>query len=135
MIRRLVISLFLIFAFALLQAHNFIPHHHHEITAESGHHHHHDEDDNDDHKSGHEFPDFDHSVELGKVVTKPQVVREVLQKPVIDLHHIFWLSDQVGGYESPPVYNPPDNDSPLHRIFLSHSLPLRAPPSLSFARR
>jgi hypothetical protein len=138
MLRRLAISFVLLLAFALLQAHNFIPHHHHEIPkATADHHHgedgsahHHHDDEQTDNTTDHDVPftDLTHNADFGKVVSKPQVVQEIVQKPVLELNKILWLHDKLVVLDGPPKHQPPDNDSSLHTIFLSHSLPLRAPP-------
>ena len=137
MFKRLAISFALILAFALLQAHSFIPHHHHEIPKATTHHHHdeegsthHHDDEPGDNTTDHDSPftDLNHNAEFGKVVSKPQVVQEIAQKPVLELNKIIWLHDKLIVLDGPPKHHPPDNDSSLHTIFLSHSLPLRAPP-------
>ena len=63
MFRRLAISLVLLLAFALLQAHNFIPHHHHKIPKATAHHHHddagnshHHDDEQSDDTTDHDSP-------------------------------------------------------------------------------
>jgi hypothetical protein len=138
MFRRLVISLSLLLAFALLQAHNFIPHHHHEEKpVKTAHHHHHGRDDDDhdhDNKTGNHLPitDLDHSIDFGKVVAKPQFDKGVIEKPVFAGTIIIWLCDKLTSFESPPRPHPPDKGSRLHDIFLSHSVPLRAPPVSSY---
>ena len=128
--RRPLISLSLLLAFALLQAHNFIPHHHHEKNKVATAHHHdhdHDEDDHDD-KTGTPVADLDHSIDFGKVVAKPQFDKSFVEKPVFAGTIIIWLCDHLTSFERPPRPHPPDNSSRLHDIFLSHSVPLRAPP-------
>src|SRR5688572_26085900 len=103
MFRRLVISLSLLLAFALLQAHNFIPHHHHEEKAvKTAHHHHghdHDEDDHDD-KTGNHLPltDLDHSIDFGKVVAKPQFDKSFIEKPAFAGTMIIWLCDKLASF-------------------------------------
>jgi len=136
MYKRLAISFCLLLAFALLQAHNFIPHHHHENEPiEVNHHHDHDDDHDEDHDDNdHNLPftDLTHNADFGKVIAKPQAIKDIVEKPLFTGGFIIILYNKLASFEIPPEYHPPDNDSPLHLIFLSHSLPLRAPPIHSF---
>ena len=124
MFRKCVIFFFLITAYILLQAHNFIPHHH---KVEVPHHHHHDDHEDNDH---HDFPftDLTHNAEFGKVIVKPQVITGVDEQRVFKAECFVELFTRAPLFKPPPQYHPPDNDFPLHCIFLSHSVPLRAPP-------
>jgi zinc transporter ZupT len=130
MFKRLAISFCLLVAFAMLQAHNFIPHHHEIEPVEANHHHDHDENDDNDHDSP--FTDLTHNADFGKVIAKPQTIKEIVEKPVFAGGFFIVLYNRLTSFESPPEYHPPDDDSALHLIFLSHSLPLRAPPTQSF---
>lgn len=126
MLKRLSISFCLLLAFAMLQAHNFIPHHHDEEAIEANHHHDHD-DDKTDHDSP--FTDLTHNADFGKVITKPHFDKEIIENPVFSEGILLRLYNKLASFASPTRPHPPDDDSPLHLIFLSHSLPLRAPPA------
>jgi hypothetical protein len=135
MFKRLGISLCLLLAFVLLQAHNFIPHHHHDEARQPAHSHHHDHEHNhpdkgsDDDTDAHlPFADMDHSADFGKVVAKPQFENSAISKPVFANCQIIWLTEQFATLPDTPRPHPPDFHSSLHTIFLSHSIPLRAPP-------
>ena len=119
-----MIFFFLNTAYIVFQAHNFIPHHHDVKVAAD--HHHDDHNDNDDH---HDYPfaDLTHNADFGKVVVKPQTLTGVDQ-PVFSTECFIELFDRAALFKTPPLYHPPDNDSTFHCIFLSHSIPLRAPP-------
>jgi hypothetical protein len=127
MLRRLTISFFLLLAFALLQAHNFIPHHHHEEEVQASHHDDHDEDSKEEHDSP--FTDLTHNADFGKVIAKSKLYKEIIEKPIFSEGILFRLFAQLDVFESPSPPRPPDDTSPLHQLFLSHSLPLRAPPA------
>jgi hypothetical protein len=139
MFKRLAIS-FCLLAFAMLQAHNVIPHHHKEDHTAKLHHHHDDQTNDHDHHDGdgnktvnHQFPftDLTHNADFGKVVAKPQFQAQVLDHPFFSEGTLLQLYNKLPFFKSPPQPHPPDNDSSLHHIFLSHSLPLRAPPASS----
>ena len=130
MLKRLSISICLLLAFALLQAHNFIPHHHKAEDHITAHGHGHDHD--DDHEGNdHDSPlnDLNHSAEFGKIVVKQQDVVLAIEKPVITKSILDILNTPLKLFDQIVRHIPPDKDSPLHVIFLSHSLPLRAPPA------
>jgi hypothetical protein len=133
MIKKLGISLCLLLAFAMLQAHNFIPHHHHDEEKIETHHHDHEHDDEDDDKTDHNSPftDLTHNSDFGKVVAKPHFDKEIIEKPDFSESILSRLYDKLASFASPPRPHPPDDDTSLHLIFLSHSLPLRAPPASS----
>jgi hypothetical protein len=139
MFKRLAIS-FCLLAFAMLQAHNVIPHHHKEDhTVKLNHHddqtndhHHHDGNDNKTENHQSPFTDLTHNADFGKVVAKPQFQAQDLDHPIFSERTLLQLYDKLSFFESPPRPHPPDNDSSLHHIFLSHSLPLRAPPASTF---
>ncbi len=67
--KRVGISLILLVAFALLQAHNLIPHHHQEEPALEKHAHNDHDDDHDGPLNAH------HSADFGKVVDKPEEIK------------------------------------------------------------
>jgi hypothetical protein len=132
MFKRLAISFWVLCAFALLQAHNFIPHHHTEMVIGHSHshdRHHHDQDEEDNDESE-PFTHLQHSSDFEKVITKPFVIKDVIAKPIASETFFSRLYNTLASLENPPKPHPPDDDSPLHVIFLSHSLPLRAPPAL-----
>ena len=124
MIKRCVIFVLLFAAYAVFQAHNFIPHHHDiEIAAD----HHDDHEDNDHHDSP--FSDQTHNAEFGKTVVTTPTIKGAEQKPVFNAECFIDLFNKLTLIKKSSEYHPPDDDSPLHLIFLSHSIPLRAPPS------
>lgn len=131
MLKRLSISFCLLLAFAMLQAHNFIPHHHDEEAIEANHHHDHDDDDD---KTDHDSPftDLTHNADFGKIITKPHFDKEIIEKPVFSEGILLRLYNKLASFAIPPRPHPPDDNSSLHLIFLSHSLPLRAPPASTF---
>jgi len=124
MARKCILFSFLMIAFAVMQAHNFIPHHHAIETVESNHHH----DQNEEH---HQLPfsDLTHDADFGKVIVKPQVIKGVDVK-IITFSYCF-IYECLNGetFIQSKQYHPPDDNFPLHLIFLSHSVPLRAPPA------
>ena len=122
MFKRCVIFLFLITAYATFQAHNFVPHHH-DLEIAADHHH----EDNDHHDSP--FTDLTHNAEFGKLIVKPPVIKGGDQKPVFNTECFIDLFNKLTLISKASEYHPPDNDSSLHLIFLSHSIPLRAPPA------
>ena len=130
------ISLLFLAAYFLLAAHSFIPHHHHDESTVMNHHHHHadngDSEKNDkaDHHSV-PFTDLTHNADFGKVIVKLHFEKQFLEKPIFEGGRLLCLYNKLASFESPPQPHPPDDDSPLHLIFLSHSLPLRAPPASS----
>jgi hypothetical protein len=135
MFKRLAISFWVICAFAMLQAHNLIPHHHTEVVMEHSHSHddhHHDHDQNDEDSDHSEpFIAFTHSADLGKILTKPRNIKEVSVKPFTSETILSRLFYTLASVKDRPRPHPPDDGSPLHLIFVSHSLPLRAPPASS----
>ena len=112
----------------MLQAHNFIPHHHESEAVEANAHHDHDDQD-DDHDLP--FTDLTHNADFGKTIVKPQDQNDIADKPVFAVCFLVAQYNKLTSFESPPEYHPPDDDSHLHLIFLSHSVPLRAPPVFS----
>jgi hypothetical protein len=131
MFKRVAISFWVLCAFAVLQAHNLIPHHHNEIAIEHSHSHNDHDDDHGDEDTDHSepFTAFTHSSDLGKVLTKPYDIKEISAKPFTSETLLSRLFCTLASVKDRPRPHPPDDDSPLHLIFLSHSLPLRAPPS------
>jgi hypothetical protein len=123
-LKRCVIFIFLITAYATFQAHNFIPHHHDiEFAAD----HHDDHEDSDDRDSP--FSDQTHNAEFGRTVVNTPTIKGIDQKPVFNAGCFIDLFNKLTLIKKPSEYHPPDDDSPLHLIFLSHSVPLRAPPA------
>jgi hypothetical protein len=137
MLKRLSISFWVILAFTMLQVHNFIPHEHtgsdHISHNQENHNDHHDE--SDDQTDHHESPlnDLDHNADFGKVLSKSHFYKDIIEKPSFSEGILIRLYDKLAPLENSPRPHPPDNDSPLHLIFLSHSLPLRAPPASSIS--
>jgi hypothetical protein len=134
MFKRLAISFCLLLAFMLLQAHNLVPHHHESQFVEKVHHHHHDgkHDHEHDEDNDHHFPftDQTHTVDFGKSVVKPFDLKYNFEKPAPAIGSILFNSFCSSAvFDRRPRYQPPDGAAALHLIFLSHSLPLRAPPT------
>jgi hypothetical protein len=127
MLKRLSISFCILLAFAMLQAHNFIPHHHDEEAIEANHHHDHD-DDKTDHDSP--FSDLTHNADFGKAAAKPDFDKEIKNLVLVEGLFIL-LYNKLESFKTLPRPHPPDDGSSLHLIFLSHSLPLRAPPAFA----
>jgi hypothetical protein len=135
MLRRLSIAFCLLLAFAMLQAHNFIPHHHDQEHIQLQHHHddndHHDNDHHDNDADNDLLGDFNHNADFGKSIVKPYDFKIIIEKPLLLAIHQFILHiDKLALPQNPALYHPPDNDTQLHIIFLSHSVPFRAPPAL-----
>lgn len=120
MLKKYFIFIFLAAAYSALMAHNFTPHHHDEDMKTLQQH--------DDHKDRTDYT-AEHYADFGKILSKHE------QQPVLELKStevanilsdlrstecIFW---------KPPIHSPPENDTRLHHIFYSHSVPFRAPPS------
>jgi hypothetical protein len=136
--KRLAISFFLLLAFAMLLAHNLIPHQHNEnnISKHSHHHHHnqkhHHHSDENDQGDNHQTPliDLTHNTEFGKVLTPPQIEKHIFEKPGFHEGELIRLSHRLASLNKRAHLHPPNDYPSLHVIFLSHSLPLRAPPVL-----
>jgi hypothetical protein len=127
MLKRYIIFLFLSTAYTVLQAHNFIPHHHESEFIETRHHH--DHGDQDDHDNNTPFTDLTHNADFGKVIAKPQVMKGVDEKIIFLTSCFIEIFYKPGLLKQPSEYRPPGDDFSLHLIFLSHCLPLRAPPA------
>jgi hypothetical protein len=125
-LKRYIIFLFLSAAYTVLQAHNFIPHHHESEFIETGNHH--DHEDHDDHDNNPPFTDLTHNADFGKVIAKPEVIKGVNEETILFTSCFIEIFYKPGLLKQPSEYHPPGDDSSLHLIFLSHSLPLRAPP-------
>jgi hypothetical protein len=139
MLKRFSISFFLLLAFALLQAHGFIPHQH--LETKTAHHHHHDgqqhshHSDNDhdqdnkpeeDHGAPFHVPG--HSAELGKIVAKPKESVEInagCSNMVAELPALF-------AYLFTPQSSPPklrrSHDQAHIDQYSPHCVSLRGPP-------
>ncbi|MEJ7738326.1 MAG: hypothetical protein WKF97_12935 [Chitinophagaceae bacterium] len=131
MIKKRFITLLFFTAYFLLAAHSFIPHQHDDDTIEPNHHHHgHMSDDGTDHNKS-PLTDLTHNADFGKVIAKPYFVKDIVEKPAFAESIFILLYNKLASFRIPPRPQPPDDDSALHLIFLSHSLPLRAPPASS----
>jgi hypothetical protein len=133
MLKLRIIAGFVLLSFVALQGHNVLPHlhevNHHIKHAQQPHHHHHTNDNSSVPEKDTDCDHFRHSEELGKEIVKPQE-KQNQNRTVFSLSDLSAiLYPPLLKYEahSPPFY-PPGKDSPLHLIFLSHSVPLRAPP-------
>lgn len=131
MLKRFGISFCVLLAFASLQAHNFIAHHHDDVEVNEDHHLH-DHDHHDDNKANHHnspFNDISHTADFGKVIPKPDVEQIIFEAPIFFSYILTPLYNKLACFKNSLRPHPPDKDSSLHIIFLSHSLPLRAPPA------
>ena len=133
MFRRIGISLTILFAFLLVQGHNFIPHHHHEEEKAHAHTHHHDHNDHHDNPNSEDGGDdqtfhADHLLEFGNVLVKTGDAEKlpVKQAPVFLSPYFAQEVERIA--ESPPPIRPPIPYGLTSR-FTSYSVPLRAPPS------
>jgi hypothetical protein len=124
MIKKCIIFLFLATAYFIFQAHNFIAHHH-DIEVSSTHHHDHEDNDHEDSP----FNDLTHTAEFGKIVVKPHTMKLADEETIAASKSFVNLFNKLIVFNTSIEYHPPDDDFPLHLIFLSHSLPLRAPPA------
>ena len=141
MLKRLGISFWFVLAYALMQAHNLVPHHHNEEPVEQHHHQHqadnqvpHSHDDENEHETDHDsfpFSDANHNTDFGKIITKPGFLKDINWKSNIADVMLVSLYNKLTSFESAPIPHPPDDYARLHIIFLSHSLLLRAPPASS----
>lgn len=134
--RRLFISFCLLLAFAMLQAHNFIPHQHIEIKIAKHHHdhdkhHHHDDEKKDKNVPQPPVTHLTHNADFGKVIAKPHLDKQVIKKPGFCESMQLQLYDKLASFTNPKRPHPPDYNSSPHLIFLSYSIPLRAPPIFS----
>lgn len=124
--------LWLLLSFALMQVHNFTPHLHSKGVNAVGHEH-------ASHNHGHDhkpappvtndYPSQPvHSEDFGNVVTKPQDGKRLEVKAVYSELFIVSVSFVLLAGDDPPQALPLGIDTLLHPIFVSHSVPLRAPP-------
>lgn len=102
-----------------------VQHHHH-----SDQHHHHNTENNSEPDHDNTCDHYAHNEDFGKVVVKLPANQKLEVKPVISDYIFVAAFLNLFTVESPPPVYPPGNNSTLHLIFLSHSIPLRAPPSL-----
>lgn len=136
MFKRIGISFCILLAFAVLQAHNLIAHHHEEVQVDHHHHgdndgHHHHENEDREHQDNAPFNNATHPVDLGKIISKPDGTHISVASPSFIADVLTTVYNRLAGVNNPPRPHPPDKESSLHIIFLSHSLPLRAPPPSS----
>jgi hypothetical protein len=134
MLKRAIISLMVLTAFALVQVHNFMPHHHartepthhhHDENGTGHHHHNHHDEKEDDHHSP--YDPSDHDAEFGKVLIKPNSPKETLLKvQVWEFIHTSLFEAHIA-CESPPLTDPPFIKPPLLPSY-AYGVPLRAPP-------
>jgi hypothetical protein len=145
MLKRFGISFCIILAFGLLQAHNFVAHHHHvlasadhEYTDANTHHHHHDANDHTPDQDGESrdndspFSDATHTADFGKILVKPDASQPDIDSPLLIACLIQAFHLQPAFVSCHLKVHPPDKGTSLHIIFLSHSLPSRAPPISSY---
>ena len=132
LVKKRLISLLFLAAYFLLAGHSIIPHHHEEDSIVTSHPHDHEEDSEENNKADHHTlpsADLTHNADFGKVIVKLHFEKQLFERPVFDGGILLRLYDKLASFENPPRPHPPDDDSPLHLIFLSQSLPLRAPPA------
>ncbi len=139
MLKRPVIASFVLLAFAMLQAHNFMPHQHHD-DAHAKHSHHHDQGKHHDHdtddEENRETEDHDapfhaagHNSDFGKIIIKPQ---ENTGTPIqsadmaVDLSGIV---DYLFASDIPPPNLPPAQNETFLSLASFSSLSLRGPPA------
>lgn len=137
--KHLLISLCLLLAFSILQVHNFIPHQHRNSQAIQHSHHHgmdhhnHDADKNNEKDDDHQSPitELTHNADFGKVITKKHFEKKIIEKSAFPTSELLQQNHSLLSFTSTKQPHPPDNNISLHLIFLSHCLPLRAPPAFS----
>jgi hypothetical protein len=139
MLKRPIIAFFVLLAFAMLQAHNFMPHQHHDDAyAKHSHQHdqgkHHDHDTDDEEKGKTEdhdspFHAAGHNSDFGKIIIKPQENAG----PAIhwadvaaDFSGIF---DYLFAPDIPPPNLPPAQNESFRSLAFFSSLSLRGPPA------
>ncbi len=135
--RRNTIVFFLLLAFSMFQAHNFMPHRHDETAAHTHHHHdhtgahHHQAPAEDD---GHQpFNDVNHSADFGKVLTVPQAGKHLpVPSVALDLMIAAAILLPAPDEIPPPDYIPPDNITFTNLLHYT-AVPLRAPPAFIVA--
>jgi hypothetical protein len=139
MLKRSIIAFFVLLAFAMLQAHNFMPHQHHDDAHakhphqhEQGKHHDHDTDDEEKGKTGDHDSPFHaagHNSDFGKIIIKPQ------QNGKTTIYWAYMIVDLSGifAYLFAPDISPPNLPPAQNEFFLSlasfSSLSLRGPPA------
>jgi len=123
MLKRISILCYLL-AFVALQIHNATPHYHQE---EIDFHHHNDEQDNDE--VGKKSPvNAHHDSEFGKSIAKPEGYKCYIEKPVLCAGSFILLFDELANFHNVTPKIAPCFNTSLHSIFITHSVPLRAPP-------
>jgi hypothetical protein len=130
----------LLLSFALLQMHNFIPHLHvatpQPVLFQQQHSHKHHHSDHTQHtqsKQDHSCGHFAHNEDFGKVFVQLQE-RQKFDSTLCFFGCFFdaALFNKLSANNHSKDF-PPGNSTSLHLIFLSHSVPLRAPPTLQSA--
>lgn len=136
MLNRIGISFCILLAFAALLAHNLIAHHHEDVPVHHHHHgdkdaHHHHENEDRGHQDNAPFNNATHPVDFGKIIAKPDGTQISIESPLFISYILTPVYNKLAGLNNLRRPHPPDKESSLHIIFLSHSLPLRAPPASS----
>jgi hypothetical protein len=135
MSKRLIISFFLLLAFAVVQAHDYIPHSHHPEQEDPLEHHDHDHDkDHDD--ADHDF--LNHAFAHLQHDQGSAFSYVFSQKRHID-HQISFAKEYTSVLTAfilrffdtqQSVYLPPKYSVPIHSCQLSFDIPRRGPPAL-----
>jgi hypothetical protein len=118
-------------AFALLQAHNIIPHQHGEHAHadqhhDAGHSHHHQPDEDAP------FDFFNHDASFGKVLAKPSIVKADFFTFLVDDFVPTSTTTPIRVCESKSLRRSFGKPKYLLPSSYSYAVPLRAPPSLSY---
>lgn len=133
MLKRLFISFFLLLAFAIVQAHDYIPHDHHTEQEDPFEHHDHEHGSDDGHDFlHHAFAHLQH--EQGSAFSY-----EYSQKFHLDHKASFvreytsFLTAFILNFfnKEQPVYLPPGYSVPLQRCPLYFDIPRRGPPAFT----
>jgi hypothetical protein len=140
MLKRPVIAFFVLLAFALLQAHNYMPHQHRDDAHAK--HSHHDQGKNHDHDTDDEengesedhnapFHAAGHNSDFGKIIIKPQEnAGPAIQWADVaaDFSGIF---DYLFAPDIPPPNLPPAQNQSFLSLTSFSSLSLRGPPAFT----
>jgi hypothetical protein len=134
----------------MLQVHSFIPHTHSLKTAESHSHSHskgdqshkhysHSDHSNTDSNTKQTDPDNDHDesplndlvhdAEFGKTLLKPISVKISIEQYILFVPSFFQNYDRIISFAFKEKHFPRQNKTSLFEVFLSHNIPLRAPPA------
>lgn len=141
MLKRPVIAFFVLLAFAMLQAHNFMPHQHHDDghakhshQHDQGKHHDHDRDDDENGKTDDHDAPFQaagHNADFGKIIIKPQENTGTFIQwaaMAVDLSGIFAC---LFAPDIPPPNLPPAQNESILSLISCSSLSLRGPPAIT----